>query len=129
MPIPEIRQNGPANHLERSRETQFMRPRIKIAASRLLLVELRRVPPPQKTTDRFYSTPDWKNLMVKLIRERGRQCQVCKRTGCRVFGDHIDEISDGGALLDPANIILRCGSCHTSKTMKARKERSEAIYD
>ena len=39
------------------------------------------------------------------------------------LGDHIRELQDGGALLDPRNIMLRCGSCHTTKTIAERAKR------
>ncbi len=41
----------------------------------------------------------------------------------RVFGDHVRELKDGGALLDPRNVLLRCGSCHTIKSNAERAKR------
>jgi hypothetical protein len=41
-----------------------------------------------------------------------------------VFGDHIVELRDGGAPLDPANVLLRCGRCHTTKTVAERARRT-----
>ncbi len=67
--------------------------------------------------------------MAAIIRERGRKCEECGRTldeaggRVRVFGDHIVELKDGGAPLDKANVMLRCGRCHTRKTIKARAAR------
>jgi 5-methylcytosine-specific restriction enzyme A len=37
--------------------------------------------------------------------------------------DHIKEITDGGAPFDPANLMLRCRSCHKVKTNAARRKR------
>jgi 5-methylcytosine-specific restriction enzyme A len=41
----------------------------------------------------------------------------------RLFADHIRELSDGGAPLDPANGQCLCGSHHTAKTAAARARR------
>ena len=57
---------------------------------------------------------------VKRIAARGRRCEECDRAQCRIYGDHIRELKDGGAPLDPANVLLRCRSCHTLKpTLRA----------
>jgi 5-methylcytosine-specific restriction protein A len=84
---------------------------------------MRRVKPQAKTAAPFYLTPEWRALMTKLLAERGRRCQECGRTGCRIFGDHVVELQDGGAPLDEGNVLLRCGSCHTRKTAAERAKR------
>jgi 5-methylcytosine-specific restriction protein A len=104
--------------------------RLRALAPRVRIADTRSAKPPAKTAAPFYLTPEWRALMARLIKERGRRCEdsLCKmphRTGIRVFGDHIVEIEDGGALLDAANILLRCGSCHTRKTAEARARRQE----
>lgn len=71
----------------------------------------------------FYSSPEWRALRDRLLRERGRRCQDCGRTGTRIFCDHVVELNDGGNGLDEANVRLRCGSCHTRKTADARARR------
>lgn len=77
----------------------------------------------------FYLSPEWKALMASIIRTRGRRCEDTKhdpklqRQGVRVYGDHVIEIRDGGALLDPKNILLRCATCHGRKTAEARAAR------
>lgn len=82
-----------------------------------------RIAPPPKTVDPFYRSPEWRALMASVIAERGRRCEDCGRTGCRIFGDHATELADGGAPLDRRNIRLLCGSCHTRKTAQARASR------
>lgn len=62
-------------------------------------------------------------MMATIIAERGRRCEACGRSGTRIFGDHIIELRDGGAPLDPSNIRCLCGSCHTRKTVAARADR------
>lgn len=84
---------------------------------------------PTKRTNPFYLSPEWKALIASIIRIRGRRCEdpahdpAQPRTGIRLFGDHIRELADDGAPLDPANVMLRCGSCHTRKTAAARAAR------
>ena len=97
-----------------------LRPRVAMASQRLQ--------PRPKTTAPIYTSPEWRELITSIIRQRGRCCEdpACKtpgRTGIRVFGDHIKELQDGGALLDPRNVMLRCGSCHTTKTIAERAKR------
>ena len=83
----------------------------------------------EKRADAFYSTPAWRALVARLIKQRGRRCEdpehdcSTPRFGVRIFGDHIIEKRDGGAPLDPRNILLRCGSCHTRKTAAERAQR------
>jgi hypothetical protein len=65
-----------------------------------------RLTPRPKTAAPIYGSPEWRSLIAGIIRERGRRCEdpKCKtpgRTGMRVFGDHIRELGDDGALLDP----------------------------
>lgn len=99
------------------------RPRLRNLAPRLAPIDVRTSKPPPKTTDPFYLSPAWRQLMTRLIAERGRRCQTCGRTNCRIFGDHIVELKDGGAPLEPSNVLLRCGSCHTRKTARERERR------
>lgn len=71
----------------------------------------------------FYQSPEWTQLRATVIRMRGAKCQDCGRTDGRIFADHVVELQDGGAALDPANIRLLCGACHTAKTTRVRAER------
>ena len=96
--------------------------------NRTLSLDTRSAKPPAKTANQFYLSPEWRALVAEIIRERGARCEdpQCRypgRTGIRVFGDHITELQDGGAPLDKANIMLRCGSCHTRKTNTERAKR------
>lgn len=77
-----------------------------------------------KVTLPFYKTPEWKRLVAQLVKLRGRRCEDCGREGCRVYADHVQELRDGGAALDPGNIRLRCASCHGIKTERERKRRA-----
>ena len=72
---------------------------------------------------RVYLSLEWRGLMSRLLTQRGRRCEACGRTGCRIFGDHIHELKDGGAALDPGNVRLLCGPCHSTKTARVRAVR------
>jgi 5-methylcytosine-specific restriction endonuclease McrA len=93
---------------------------------RIGMVDLRTAALPPKVANPFYSSAAWLNLVAKLKAERGAKCQVatCGRTGVRIFGDHIKELQDGGEALDPLNVMLMCGSCHTRKTAAVRVKRA-----
>jgi hypothetical protein len=82
------------------------------------------VKPHRKVADPFYSSREWRTLLARVIARRGRRCETCGRTGCRIFGDHIEELQDGGARLDEGNVRLLCGACHTTKTAARRRDRA-----
>jgi 5-methylcytosine-specific restriction enzyme A len=98
-----------------------LRPRVAMASQRLT--------PRPKTAAPVYSSPEWRALIAAIIRERGRRCEDprCqtpnRAAGQRVYGDHIHELSDGGALLDPANVLLRYAPCHGRKTNDEKNKR------
>lgn len=79
---------------------------------------------PKKVAASIYRDPRWKKLLAKVIAKRGRKCEDCGRSGCRIFGDHVIELKDGGAPFDEENVRLRCGSCHSLKTAAAKRERA-----
>jgi hypothetical protein len=103
--------------------------KVKIAPPRVRAADSRHVRPPEKRADPFYLSAEWRSLMAEITRERGRRCEdpdhdpLSPREGVRVFGDHIQELRDGGAPLDKRNIMLRCGACHGRKTAAARSRR------
>lgn len=82
-----------------------------------------RLRPPPKTALPFYQTPEWRRLAARIKRERGPRCEVCG-SGHRVIADHIVELSDGGAPLDPSNVQLLCQAHHNRKTEQARARRA-----
>jgi 5-methylcytosine-specific restriction protein A len=104
------------------------RPRLTSLKPRLSTLDTRRVKPAQKVADPFYGTSAWRSLMARLLAERGRRCEACGRTGCRIYGDHRRELQDGGAALDPSNVMLLCAACHTRKTDAVRRERARQMY-
>lgn len=91
----------------------------------MLSTSIARVPP--KAADPFYLSPAWRTLMRAILAARGRSCQA---VGCKApdapgvrYGDHIEELRDGGARLDPGNVMVMCPSCHQLKTVKAARHR------
>lgn len=103
-------------------------PKLTTLGNRIGTLDTRRVKPPPKIADNFYLSPEWRGLMDAIIKQRGR---ICQDPDCphphppitRVFGDHIKERRDGGALLDHTNVLLRCGSAHSRKTARERAKR------
>jgi hypothetical protein len=61
--------------------------------------------------------------VAQLKLERGEYCQACGKPATYLEADHIVELKDGGAALDPANVRLFCRPCHAKKTNQARGER------
>ncbi len=98
-----------------------LRPRVPMASQRLT--------PTPKTTEPVYRSREWKALIAGIIRIRGRRCEDPRcatpnhAAGQRVYGDHIIELQDSGALLDPSNVMLRCAPCHGRKTEAERVKR------
>jgi len=99
----------------------MLRPRVITLANRLA-----RRP---KVAAPAYQSREWKALIAAIIRERGRRCEdpACQSpnhgAGQKVYGDHVVELQDGGALLDPSNVMLRCAPCHGRKTAAESNKR------
>jgi 5-methylcytosine-specific restriction protein A len=98
-------------------------PRLRTAAPSIPLANLSLVPPAPKVADPFYQSVEWVTLMARLKTDRKGRCEHCQRGNTRLFGDHIVELKDGGDRLDPRNVQLLCGACHTTKTVAARARR------
>lgn len=97
--------------------------RLTNLAPRMTVLNAATAKVPDKVAEPFYLSAAWRGLMADLLTRRGRQCEDCGRTGCRIFGDHVRELKDGGSALDPANVRLLCGSCHGLKTAAVRAAR------
>lgn len=111
--------------------------KIRKLAPRLAVTDTRAIKREAKVALPFYASPEWRGLMKTLIAERGRRCErvECRRShdqnghAVRIYGDHIVELRDNGAPLDPANIMLLCAVCHANKTANARAVRAGSMPD
>jgi len=81
-----------------------------------------------KVADPFYTSPEWQALRARIIRDRGARCEVCGNEGVRIYADHLVELKDGGAPLDPSNVGLKCASCHSTKTAAERTKRHQRAW-
>jgi 5-methylcytosine-specific restriction enzyme A len=98
-----------------------LRPRLKCLRATALT-------PPSKKAAPLYDEPAWRALVRSLIATRGSRCEACGITGKRIYGDHVVEIADGGAPMDPSNVQLVCPSCHGKKTAAARAARAARVW-
>lgn len=85
-----------------------------------------------KQANSFYLSPEWKVLRDALVKQRGWRCEHPKCETPRgpwkqIYGHHIVEIADGGAKLDPRNVILACGVCHGRVTRDAKRKRAGLV--
>lgn len=79
---------------------------------------------PPKTADQFYNSTAWRALTERRKLDADYRAAVARgKPGERVYLDHVIEIRDGGALLDPANTQWLTHGEHQAKTGKARKAR------
>jgi 5-methylcytosine-specific restriction protein A len=110
---------------------QMKSPKLTNFNTRLKLFETKKVKAPEKKADSFYSSPEWRELMKQIFKERGRrcedpQCKTPRNVWGKLYGDHIVELKDGGAPLDKANIMIRCAPCHGIKTLEERRKRGQS---
>lgn len=99
--------------------------RLKTLGSRLgsSPVRLKQAP---KVADRFYQSAEWARLKARrrLDGDYFAALRRRKHGGERLILDHVHEIRDGGALLDPLNTEWLTMSEHQAKT--ARKKAARA---
>jgi 5-methylcytosine-specific restriction enzyme A len=118
--------DAPMRSYRRHRTLATLPPRIAVAPQR--------VRSPKKTADPVYSSAEWRSLIARIITQRGRRCEKCgKYRGqdgrpIKVFGDHVVELRDGGALLDESNVQILCSDCHAAKTAAIRAARTAMRY-
>ena len=76
---------------------------------------------------RHYQSPEHQDWALAVKRRDRFTCQECGTRDGRMIADHIVEIEDGGAALDPTNGQTLCLSCHNRKTAAARSERIDRV--
>lgn len=107
---------------------------MRMLTGRVATIDVRRAKPPPKKADPFYLSREWRALVGSLIADRfgsraaahceDPACAVAHLRGIRLIADHVHERTDGGASLDPANILFRCYPCHARKTAAAAASRA-----
>ncbi|MBF0232496.1 MAG: HNH endonuclease [Desulfamplus sp.] len=82
--------------------------------------------PPKKVPDKFYLSMQWRRFRDSF-RARNPICTMCGQAGQLV--DHVNEVTDGGELLDPGNCQTLCHACHNTKTRRERiKRKGKQVY-
>ena len=79
--------------------------------------------------NRFYQRAAWRSVRAAHL-DGEPLCRQCSNEGLIVAAevvDHIDEISDGGDLLDDSNLQSLCKPCHNSKTVRRAIARRQAV--
>ena len=59
-----------------------------------------------------------------MIRQAGRKCQRCGRSG-RLEVHHKVKVSKGGAKYDPANLEVICRACHFDEHRDDKRHESD----
>lgn len=101
------------------------RPLIKVSRSQTVKIA-------PKRADDFYHSPEWKAARAKALKRAKWRCEVvengqrCERRhpAFRMTVDHIVERRDGGADLDPSNLMCVCDPHHGAKTAAERAKRA-----
>jgi len=98
---------------------------MKMLRPRLTCPDLSIARVPANEVNPFYSTPEYRAWRELVIGRALGRCQWprCGRKERRMFADHIVELRDKGAPLDPTNGQCLCGKHHTIKTLRARATR------
>ena len=99
-------------------------PRIPLLGTGIPRINGRSVQLPPKQRASIYGTPEHVAWARAVKARAHNQCQHCGTSNGRMYADHIKEVNDGGALLDPMNGQLLCSSCHQSKTLVERAKRA-----
>lgn len=79
----------------------------------------------EKKRDPFYGSQRWQKVRNRYAK-KNPLCEECEKNGRLVsmkVVDHIVDIKDGGAKLDPDNLQSLCSECHNRKIGKRRKGR------
>jgi hypothetical protein len=122
--------DGPAQLQARASVRNAM-PKLRSLAPLVRPINTSRIIPPPKLRDPVYATPEFRAWRAEVVARASGRCEAidhgrrCSRAQPehRMYADHIQELKDGGLLLDINNGQCLCSSHHTSKTMSARAER------
>ena len=104
------------------------RPPLKTIGFKLKPTDTRRLKPPEKVVESFYSTSQWKETAAAVRRRDGYKCVKCGASDGWLPVDHIVERKDGGSDYDPSNLQTVCNSCHKKKTNAEAVKRGQRQY-
>jgi hypothetical protein len=77
----------------------------------------------------IYSGPEWQAVRRLVLERDGHRCQLMCSTKCQGVAthcDHIVDVLDGGARLDPANLRAACRSCNIAQRNRRVAARARA---
>jgi 5-methylcytosine-specific restriction protein A len=83
--------------------------------------------PERRAEQALYHSAEWRAARAEVLR-LNPWCVEHLAAGERVPAsevDHAQPVLEGGAPLDPANLVPRCKSCHSRKTMAEQRRRGE----
>ncbi len=103
-------------------------PRLKTLGPRLKPIDTRKVRPPPKVVESFYSSAEWKATAGGIRKRDGYKCVKCGERQGRLYVDHIVERKDGGPDFEETNLQTVCASCHGIKGAAERVKRGEREY-
>ena len=96
---------------------------MKVTNRSVATVDRRPVRPREKVAVPEYTTPEHRTWARGVKERAGWKCEDCGKGGM-LYADHVIEIQDGGARLDPRNGRAVCPSCHGLKSAAERAKRA-----
>jgi hypothetical protein len=112
------------------------RARVATLRPSIAVADLRTARAPDKRAEPHYLTAEhraWRAAVIsraggrcEAVDDQGRRCWRSEANRHRMFADHIIELTDDGAPLDPTNGRCLCASHHTLKTNRERDARHAA---
>lgn len=100
--------------------------RLRAAPGRIASAPSRLKPPPD-VAQGFYVSKEWRALRAKRMLDLDYFAARARANGERLILDHVVEIRDGGAPLDPANTQWLTHSEHQAKTAAAKLARAKGV--
>ena len=67
----------------------------------------------------------WQRLRLVVLERDGRLCRWCAGPADTV--DHVHALADGGARLDPANLVACCRSCNSRRGQLVSARRGRGL--
>ena len=68
-----------------------------------------------------YHSPAWPALRLRVLARDGYRCHWC--SGPANEADHVVSLAEGGAALDPRNLVASCKACNMARGRHQRSPR------